>query len=208
MPELEGYDAYVKLDRYDRKARHFFLTPDRDLFVCAGSKKTKIATYFQFSTDHLVADFNAAISLKDLTDAYFATLKPLWKILEDIGLNPWERVINDYLEPNSLEEVAKRHGMKPTTLSKELKAREVPLHFGRLPRTFDPSELKLALRDNPSVNELRQRLRCSWKTADKVRNGKTLKEEFFSAYENVHLGNVSAAETGKPPLATLLRTDG
>ncbi len=166
MPR-DDYEAFRTLDRTNRKKSGFVLTSGGDLCVHSWRKDCGGGYIFQFSAQFLVSDFHNTEALRDLCEAYHATRKTLWKVLERLGVDPWGRVIDDYQRPMSLEVVAERHGLKQTTLSKGLKQRGVPRHRGRLPRQFDPKEVKKALRDNPSVNELHRRLGCSWKTADK-----------------------------------------
>ncbi|WP_108859867.1 hypothetical protein [Ruegeria sp. Alg231-54] len=129
--------------------------------------KAKSGLSFQFSSKHLVEDFHAIEMLKDLRARYYSSRKSLWRLLDQLGLDPWERVIKYYKSRMSLAQVAKRHGLKSTTLSDGLKHREVPIRTGRPPIQFDRTEVQKALQDCPSVNELSRRLGASWDKAKK-----------------------------------------
>lgn len=118
----------------------------------------------------MVADFNKIHSLRELRDRYFVSRKALWRALEHLKLDPWERVIADYKASKSLEEVAATHGMKTTTISRGLKDRGIPRRQGRIPIELDANEVDIALRDEPSINELCRRLEIkSWTKANDIK---------------------------------------
>ncbi|WP_299892982.1 hypothetical protein [uncultured Ruegeria sp.] len=160
------YKTFRKIDPTAVTRCHIRLEKNGD-FCATVWLKAKPGLPFQFSSKHLVADFRAIEMLKDLRARYYCSRKSLWRLLDQLGFDRWERVIKDYKSRMSLAQVAKRHGLKPTTLSNGLKQREVPIRSGRPPIQFDSSEVQKALQDCPSVNELRRRLGASWDKAKK-----------------------------------------
>lgn len=127
-------------------------------------------TRFVIPFECMIADFNNIHSLRELRDRYHVSRKALWRALAHLKLDPWERVIADYKASKSLEEVAATHGMKSTTISRELKGRGIPRRKGRIPIELDPSQVDIALRDEPSTNELCRRLGIkSWTKANDLK---------------------------------------
>ncbi|SLN56053.1 hypothetical protein [Ruegeria meonggei] len=158
------YDTFRKIDPAAVTRCHIRLEKNGDLRATVWLK-AKSGLPFQFSSRHLVADFHAVEMLKDLRARYYCSRKSLWRLLDQLGLDPWERAIKDYKSDIPLAQVAKRHGLKKTTLSNGLKHREVPIRIGRPPIQFDSIEVQKALQDCPSVKELSRRLGSSWDKA-------------------------------------------
>ncbi|WP_159974937.1 hypothetical protein [Roseobacter cerasinus] len=164
-----GYDRFRRFAGDDVKTCKIWLTEDADLRVVIWLSDSSGGVLFQFASDHLISDFHATKSLKDLCEAYSSSRKSLWSLLGKLGLDPWARVARDYQSPMSLEQVASLHGLKPATLSKGLKERGIPIRSGRIPVQLNPRDVEHALRGAPSVNELRRRLGCAWSTAKELK---------------------------------------
>lgn len=164
--DKNDYETFRDMDPTAVTRCHIRLEKNGDLCATVWLK-AKPGMPFQFSSKHLVADFHAIEMLKDLRASYYCSRKSLWKLLDQLGLDPWERAIEDYKSHMPLAQVAKRHGLKPTTLSNGLKHREVPIRLGRPPIQFESAEVQEALQDCPSVNELSRRLGASWDKAKK-----------------------------------------
>ncbi|WP_170327998.1 hypothetical protein [Ruegeria arenilitoris] len=159
-----NYRTFRRVDPAAVKRSDISLGKDGDLFMMVWLKEA-MELPFQFSSKHLISDFHAVEMLKDLRAMYYCSRKSLWKLLEQLGLDPWERVIKDYESRLPLAQIAKRHGLKTTTLSDGLKHRKVPIRSGRPSIQLDSSEVRKALQDCPSINELSRRLGVSWDKA-------------------------------------------
>ncbi len=162
-----NYRTFRKIDPAAVDRSVIRLVEDGDLFTTVWLKDTR-GLPFQFSSKYLISDFHAVETLKDLRARYYCSRKSLWRLLDQLGLDPWERAIKDYESRIPLAQIAKRHGLKTTTLSDGLKHREVPIRSGRPPIQLDSTEVQKALQDCPSVNELSRRLRISWAKAKAI----------------------------------------
>ncbi|MCL6285977.1 hypothetical protein M3P21_20895, partial [Ruegeria sp. 2012CJ41-6] len=90
-----NYRTFRRVDPAAVKRSDISLGEDGDLFLTVWLKEA-MGLPFQFSSKHLVSDFLAVETLKDLRARYYCSRKSLWRLLDQLGLDPWERVIKDY----------------------------------------------------------------------------------------------------------------
>ena len=111
-----------------------------------------------------VEEFNSGNGAKDMAKFFGLSNRKMLRLLEEMDLDIWTKIQNEYLEDRNLERVAKRHGMKPKTLSKKLKQMGTKIRSGRPRREFNQSEVSEALQNSKSIRVFARAMGISrWK---------------------------------------------
>lgn len=149
--------------------------PDRFLEITDGWVRCAVTTrpkmmwdIYPVSVHRILYDFEKADELASLRAKYNLTSNGLFKLLKRVGADPWEKIIADYEACGNLNAVARRQGLKPTTISKGLKKKGVEIRKGRNPIQVDRQIVEQMLKEGLSINEIAKKLGVSWAQAKKA----------------------------------------
>lgn len=124
---------------------------------------------FYILTSFISDAFNSDTGLKEIAMRYGLSSKRCWLLLEELGLDPWSKIISAYLKRKNLVEVAKKHGIRPDKLSEKLKTLGITPPRGRPKKELPQKEIQKGLNESTSINGLAKNLGVSRTKARYIR---------------------------------------